>query len=58
MKQSKSKSKAGFTLVELAIVLVIVGLLVGGILQGAELIRQAKIRVQRTDYKHYPLSIL
>jgi len=34
----------GFTLVELAIVLVIVGLLVGGVLQGQELIKQAQIR--------------
>jgi len=34
----------GFTLVELAIVLVIIGLLVGGVLQGQELIRQAQIR--------------
>jgi prepilin-type N-terminal cleavage/methylation domain-containing protein len=37
-------NKKGFTLVELAIVLVIIGLLVGGILQGQELIKQAQIR--------------
>jgi prepilin-type N-terminal cleavage/methylation domain-containing protein len=36
--------KSGFTLVELAIVLVIIGLLVGGVLQGQELIKQANIR--------------
>ncbi len=36
--------KKGFTLVELAIVLVIIGLLVGGVLQGQELIKQAQIR--------------
>ena len=34
----------GFTLVELAIVLVIVGLLVGGVIKGQELIKEAKIR--------------
>jgi prepilin-type N-terminal cleavage/methylation domain-containing protein len=39
-----NKNKKGFTLVELAIVLVIIGLLVGGVLQGQELIRQAQIR--------------
>lgn len=38
------QNKKGFTLVELAIVLVIIGLLVGGVLQGQELIRQAQIR--------------
>jgi prepilin-type N-terminal cleavage/methylation domain-containing protein len=40
-----SKSKAqGFTLVEIAIVLVIIGLLLGGILKGQEMITQAKIK--------------
>jgi prepilin-type N-terminal cleavage/methylation domain-containing protein len=34
--------KQGFTLVELAIVIVIIGLLVGGVLQGAELIAASK----------------
>lgn len=33
-----------FTLVELAIVIVIIGLLVGGVLQGQELIKQARLR--------------
>jgi prepilin-type N-terminal cleavage/methylation domain-containing protein len=34
----------GFTLVEIAIVLVVVGLLLGGILKGQEMITQAKIK--------------
>lgn len=42
---NKLKNK-GFTLVELAIVIVIIGLLVGGVLQGQELITQSKIRSQ------------
>ena len=37
-------SQGGFTLVEIAIVLVIVGLLLGGVLKGQELITQAKIK--------------
>lgn len=36
--------RAGFTLIELSIVLVIVGLLVGGILAGKALIQQAEVR--------------
>src|SRR3954453_9534199 len=38
------KSQRGFTLVEIAIVLVIIGLLLGGILKGQEMITQAKIK--------------
>lgn len=36
--------QAGFTLVEIAIVLVIIGLLLGGILKGQELINSARVR--------------
>lgn len=34
---------AGFTLVELAVVMIIIGLLIGGVLKGQELIRNAEI---------------
>lgn len=37
-------TQAGFTLVEIAIVLVIVGLLLGGVLKGQELIENSKVR--------------
>ena len=37
-------TKQGFTLVEIAIVLVIIGLLLGGVLKGQELINNAKVR--------------
>jgi prepilin-type N-terminal cleavage/methylation domain-containing protein len=39
-----NKTQKGFTLVEIAIVLVIIGLLLGGILKGQEMITQAKIK--------------
>jgi prepilin-type N-terminal cleavage/methylation domain-containing protein len=39
----------GFTLVEIAIVLVIIGLLLGGVLKGQELINQAKIKNINND---------
>ena len=39
-----SKRQKGFTLVEIAIVLIIIGLLLGGILKGQELINSARVR--------------
>ena len=45
----KSNEK-GFTLVEIAIVLVIIGLLLGGILKGQEMITQAKIKNAVADF--------
>jgi prepilin-type N-terminal cleavage/methylation domain-containing protein len=41
--------QSGFTLVEIAIVLVIIGLLLGGVLKGQELITQAKIKNVAND---------
>lgn len=40
----------GFTLVEIAIVLVIIGLLLGGILKGQEMITQARIKNMANDF--------
>src|SRR5688572_17929979 len=42
--------QTGFTLVEIAIVLVIIGLLLGGILKGQEMITQAKIKNVMADF--------
>jgi prepilin-type N-terminal cleavage/methylation domain-containing protein len=44
------KRTQGFTLVEIAIVLVIIGLLLGGILKGQEMITQAKIKNVIADF--------
>jgi len=46
MQLSKQK---GFTLVEIAIVLVIVGLLIGGVLKGQEMITNAKLKRIESD---------
>ncbi|HVB47892.1 MAG TPA: prepilin-type N-terminal cleavage/methylation domain-containing protein [Burkholderiales bacterium] len=45
-----SKLQKGFTLVEIAIVMVIIGLLLGGILKGQEMITQAKIKNALADF--------
>jgi prepilin-type N-terminal cleavage/methylation domain-containing protein len=42
LRKSKD-SQAGFTLVELAIVMIIIGLLIGGILKGQELVANARV---------------
>jgi prepilin-type N-terminal cleavage/methylation domain-containing protein len=44
VKAMKAINQKGFTLVEIAIVLVIIGLLLGGILKGQELINSARVR--------------
>jgi len=44
------RAQRGFTLVEIAIVLVIIGLLLGGILKGQEMIIQAKIKNIMSDF--------
>ena len=45
------KQQSGFTLIEIAIVLVIIGLLLGGVLKGQELITGARVRnlIQQQD---------
>jgi len=45
------RKQAGFTLVELAIVLVIIGLLLAGILKGQELINSAKVKNLGADFR-------
>lgn len=47
------KGNQGFTLVEIAIVMVIIGLLTGGILKGQELIRSAKVNKTIATVKSY-----
>lgn len=51
------RNQSGFTLIEIAIVLVIIGLLLGGILKGQELINSAKVKNLATDFKNIPVFI-
>jgi prepilin-type N-terminal cleavage/methylation domain-containing protein len=49
--------QSGFTLVEIAIVLVIIGLLLGGILKGQELINSARVKNLANDFRVIPTYI-
>jgi prepilin-type N-terminal cleavage/methylation domain-containing protein len=51
------RNQSGFTLIEIAIVLVIIGLLLGGVLKGQELINSAKVKNLATDFRNIPVSI-
>ncbi len=45
------RTQSGFTLVEIAIVLVIIGLLLGGVLKGQELVNSAKVKNLANDFR-------
>jgi prepilin-type N-terminal cleavage/methylation domain-containing protein len=51
------RQQSGFTLVEIAIVLVIIGLLLGGVLKGQELVNSAKVKNFANDFRNIPLYI-
>jgi len=50
-------SQKGFTLVELAIVMTIIGLLIGGILKGQELMQNARITATVSQVKSYSAAV-
>jgi prepilin-type N-terminal cleavage/methylation domain-containing protein len=56
MKTTLNK-KSGFTLVELAIVLVIIGLIVGGVLAGQDLIKAAQVRSAVGQFEKYDTAV-
>ena len=51
--QPHSRPQAGFTLIELSIVLVIIGLIAGGVLVGQDMIKAAEIRSQVAQIEGY-----
>ena len=52
-----ANSKSAFTLVELSIVLVIVGLIIGGVLVGRDLISAAGVRAQISQIEKYQTAV-
>lgn len=50
-------SEKGFTLIELSIVLVIIGLIVGGVLVGQDLIKAAELRATISQFEKYNTAV-
>ena len=57
MKTISKNRQSGFTLIEIAIVLVIIGLLLGGVLKGQEMINSAKVKNIANDFRQIPVYI-
>src|SRR4051812_40153055 len=52
-----NQKRVGFTLIELSIVLVIIGLIIGGVLAGRELIASAATRAQIAQIDKYQSAV-
>jgi prepilin-type N-terminal cleavage/methylation domain-containing protein len=58
VKHKYFKDQKGFTLVEIAIVLVIIGLLIGGILKGQSMIENAKVKRLAKDIEGIRVAVI
>ena len=56
LNDQRPEAEKGFTLIELSIVIVIIGLIVAGVVGGEALVKQAKIRAQIAQLNKYKIS--
>ena len=54
---SKNKNQFGFTLIEMSIVMVIIGLIIGGVLVGRDLISASAVRAQISQIEKYNSAV-
>lgn len=57
MKKTFSKKKSAFSLIELSIVLIIIGLLIAGITGGASLIKSSELRSVMSEARGYSVAV-
>jgi len=57
LRTQSGKAETAFTLIEISVVLVVIGLIVGGVLVGQDLIRAAGIRAQITQIEKYNSAV-
>ena len=55
--RNKLKASSGFTLIELSIVIVIIGLIVAGVVGGQVLVKQAKLKGVVSDVEKYRTAL-